>query len=385
MEFKFLEEYKDFLGEDYNTYFSPGRINLIGEHIDYLGGNVFPTAISLGTYAFVSKRSDNELHFISHNFKKFGSTVSFLDDLSYKKKDNWTNYAKGMFQTYLKKGHEINHGLNILIFGTLPNSSGLSSSASLEVLIGTMIKDIYKLPITKLEIVLDSKDVENNYVGVNCGIMDQFAIGMAEKDKAIYLNTDSLEYTQVPLILNHHKILIANTNKKRALADSKYNERVTECTKALNILQDNNYNIKNLCELDQTDLTDIKEILDNTIYKRVEHAVLENIRTKKSVGQLEKGNLVEFGKLLYQSHDSLKGLYEVSCKELDTLVDAFKEVNALGARMTGAGFGGCAIALVKEENIEETIKYVKQKYRETIGYDTDIYEVLPSGGPRKLN
>lgn len=384
MKFPFLEEYKSFLGNNYNTYFSPGRINLIGEHIDYLGGNVFPSAISLGTYAFVTKREDNELHFISHNFKQFGTTVVSLDNLEYKKSDNWTNYAKGMFNTYINKGHKITKGLNILIYGTLPNSSGLSSSASLEVLIGTMIKEEYNIPLTKLEIVLDSKDVENDFVGVNCGIMDQFAIGMAEKDHAIYLNTETLEYEQVPLLLEGHKILIANTNKKRTLADSKYNERVSECNEALIILNSNNYNIENLCELKEEQLSNIKPLLPTTIYNRVEHAVLENTRTINAVKELQSNNIQNLGKLLYQSHYSLKDLYEVSCDELDLLVEEFKNNNAVGARMTGAGFGGCAIAIVKDKHIKETIKNVKEKYLSKFGYNTDIYEVVPSEGPRKV-
>ncbi len=382
MDFSFLKQYKELIGNTYNTYFSPGRINLIGEHIDYLGGNVFPTAISLGTYAVVSKREDNELYFTSHNFQEQGTIIVSLNDLSYKKEDNWANYAKGMFKKYIDKGHTITHGLNILINGTLPNSSGLSSSASLEVLVGTIIREEYKIKISNIEIVLDSKDVENNYVGVNCGIMDQFAIGMSEKNKAIYLNTETLEYRQIPLELKEYALLIANTNKKRALADSYYNQRVNECKEAKEIINNNGFNIQELCELKYKDLDQTETFLSGVLLQRVRHAITENHRTKKAVQNLIDGDLLSFGALLYESHRSLKNDYEVSCVELDTLVNSFRRNGAIGSRMTGAGFGGCAIALVPKKDIKKIIEKVEKDYKKIIGYETNIYKVEPSGGPQ---
>lgn len=384
MNQEFLQEYHTFLGEEYNGYFSPGRINIIGEHIDYLGGNVFPTAISLGTYAYVSKRNDQELHLVSDNFKDFGETIISLKDLEYKEEHKWANFVKGMFKKYIDKGYNINTGLNILIHGTLPRSSGLSSSASLEVLIGTVIKHEYNLNLSNLEIVLDSKDVENNYIGVNCGIMDQFAIGMAEDKKAIYLNTNTLEYQQIPLDLGEYTLLIANTNKKRTLSEGVYNQRVEECQNALKKIQDKGINITNLCELSESQVKEMKSYLTQTEYKRVTHAVTENTRTIQSIEALLQNDIVSLGKHLYDSHASLKDLYEVSCIELDTLVDSFQQQGAIGARMTGAGFGGCAIALVQKDKASQISKKVEQDYFNKIGYNTEIYQVTQSGGPRKI-
>jgi len=385
MDFQLTKDYQTFLGGHYHKYFSPGRINLIGEHIDYLGGNVFPMAISLGTYAWVSKREDHEIHMFSHNFPDQGISIVSLEDLSYKKEDGWTNFIKGMIKKYQEKGYHISHGLNILIYGTLPYSSGLSSSASIEILAGTIIKYEYNLSIKNIDMVLDAKDVENNYVGVSCGIMDQFAIGMAEKDKAIYLNTDTLEYEQIPLILNDHRLLIANTNKSRALADSKYNERVQECEQAKNQINKHHHHINEICDLKVESLDVIKGFLDPILFKRVKHALTENSRTLQAISYLEKQNYKGFGRLLYESHASLRDLYQVSCIELDTLVEAFKRHGALGARMTGAGFGGCIIALCHKDDMEKIITNVKKDYKKATGRQTDIYEVHPTGGPRRIN
>jgi galactokinase len=384
MDFDFIKEYQSFLGDDYHIYFSPGRINLIGEHIDYLGGKVFPMAISLGTYAVVSKRDDNELHMISHNFPEQGKVIVSLDDLDYKENDGWANFFKGMFKTYKHKGLKYPFGLNILVYGTLPYSSGLSSSASIELLAGIVIKDIYKHDIKNIDLVLDAKDVENNYIGVACGIMDQFAIGMAEKDKAIYLDTVTLDYQQVPLELKDYVLLIANSKVKRALADSKYNERVNECEKAKAIINDHDFDIKDICDLDYKDLEDVKTFLDDVLFNRVLHAVSENIRTKTAYDSLKNHDLESFGQLLYESHQSLKDLYEVSCFELDTLVSAFKRHGAIGARMTGAGFGGCVIALCHKDDIEMIKEEVSKDYLKATDIKTDIYAVKASGGPRRI-
>ena len=375
----------EFLKGEPTVYFSPGRVNLIGEHIDYLGGNVFPTAIHLGTYAFITPRTDKKLLFLSENFKAFGIKESSLDDLSYKEVDNWINYPKGMFDALIKLGHNIDHGFNILIYGTLPNSAGLSSSASLEVLIGTMLNNEFNLNIDMIDIVKISQKVENQYMGVNCGIMDQFAVGMSKDQKAIYLNTDTLEFSYVPLVMGEYTLLIANTNKKRALADSKYNERRSECDAGLEILQANGVKIKELCDMDEQMFEEVKDYLDNPIIKnRVEHAVKENQRVIKAVQALEQSDIELFVELLNQSHESLRDLYEVSCKELDTLVASFRTHGAIGSRMTGAGFGGCTISVLKTNEVDSIISKVKQEYKNAIGYNADFYLVKTSDGAKKL-
>lgn len=380
-----IKDNLNFLNGEPRAYFSPGRVNLIGEHVDYLGGNVFPTAINLGTYAFVTKREDKEFHFLSHNFKQFGEKVVHLDKLYYDEERNWANYPTGVLKEFYENGLEIDYGLNILIYGTLPNGAGLSSSASLEVLMGTLLRDEYNYNIEMLDIVKTSQYVENEYVGVNCGIMDQFAVGMSKEDTAIYLNTNTLDYQLVPLVLGDYTLVIANTNKKRALADSKYNERRSECDQGLELVHDAGIDVKNLCDLSSTDFEYLQNKLPvGPIKNRVEHAVFENDRTKKAVIALEAGNLIKFGKLMNMSHDSLRDLYEVSCVELDTLVDSFRRNGAIGSRMTGAGFGGCTITLVETSKIDEVIKNVKEEYKKAIGYDADFYLCKTNDGARKL-
>jgi galactokinase len=382
---KIIDTNKEFLKSSPNIYFSPGRVNLIGEYVDFLGGNVFPTAIDLGTYAFVSKRDDIELHFFSENFKDKGVIVADLDDLVFKEEDDWTNYCKGMFEYYKKTKVEFFHGYNILIYGTLPNGAGLSSSASLEVLIGTVIKEELQLDISMKEIVLMAQQVENNFVGVNCGIMDQFAVGMSKKDSAIYLNTDTLEYRLVPLDTKTYTLVIANTNKKRALSDSSYNERRNQCDIGLKTLQDNNVDINQICDMDVALFEQVKSLIkDDVIRNRVEHAVYENERTKQAVEALESNDLLRFGKLMDKSHDSLKDLFEVSCEELDILVNAFRSNNSIGARMTGAGFGGCAITLIETAKLEETLKNVQEIYFNKVGYKADFYPVKTHDGASKI-
>lgn len=375
-----------FLNGTPKTYFSPGRVNLIGEHIDYLGGNVFPTAIDLGTYAFVTQRDDYEFHFLSENFSKYGTKVITLDQLEYQEERNWANYPTGMLAAFIDMGLKIDKGLNILIYGTLPNGAGLSSSASLEVLMGTILKEEYQFDISILDIVKVAQSVENNYVGVNCGIMDQFAVGMSHKDKAIYLNTNTLEYELVPLVLNDYSLVITNTNKKRALSESKYNERRSECDEGLEGIKELGYSVEHLCDLTVSDYEVIQNKLEKgNIKNRIEHAVYENDRTKRAVKALNDGDLTYFGRLMNLSHDSLRDLYEVSCKELDTLVDLFRKEGAIGSRMTGAGFGGCTISLIKTDKVEEAISNISKEYERIIGYQASFYACKTNDGARKLN
>jgi galactokinase len=367
------------------VYFSPGRVNLIGEHIDYLGGNVFPTAINLGTYAFVTRRDDLEVHFLSHNFKEYGQKIVTVDQLDFDEKRNWANYPAGMIQSFVKKGMNITHGMNILIYGTLPNGAGLSSSASLEVLMGVVLREQYYFDIKMIDIVKVAQYVENKYVGVNCGIMDQFAVGMSKKDHAIYLDTNSLEYQLVPLVLKDYTLVITNTNKRRALTESKYNERRQECELGLEQVNQLGFSVENLCDLTPVEFEVLQNKLDNgTVKNRIEHAVFENERVKKAINSLKSGDLIKFGKLMNLSHDSLRDLFEVSCFELDTVVDSFRRNGAIGSRMTGAGFGGCTISLVKTNIVESVIDDVSKEYAERTGYSASFYTCKTSDGAKRL-
>jgi galactokinase len=380
-----IEKNQGFLKGTPDVYFSPGRVNLIGEHIDYLGGSVFPAAINLGTYGFVTKREDKELHFLSENFKERGVITTSLQGIVYKKEDNWTNYCKGMFKFFQDKGVTFEHGYNILIYGTLPNGAGLSSSASLEVLIGEIINDQLNLNEEMVKIVQMAQKVENNFVGVNCGIMDQFAVGMGKENSAIHLNTNTLDYKIVPLELGDYTLLIANTNKRRSLTESAYNERRSQCDQGLETLQNNGVKIKELCDLTPNEFESVRQYLtDPIISNRVEHAVYENNRVESAVTNLQKGDILRFGELMTQSHDSCRDLFEISCHELNVLVDSFIDNGAIGARMTGAGFGGCAIALVPTEKVDDIVRIVQETYRRIVGYNADFYPVKTSNGTSKI-
>lgn len=367
------------------SYFAPGRINLIGEHTDYNGGYVFPASITIGTYGVARKRADKQIRLYSENFPEKGIITFSLDDLEYRKEDDWTNYPKGVIRYLKAAGHAIDSGIEIAFYGNIPNGAGLSSSASIELLTGVILDDLFGLAIERLELILTGKKVENEFIGVNSGIMDQFAIGMGKKDHALLLDTNTLAYDLVPAEFGDYVVAIMNTNKRRELADSKYNERRGECEEALKRLQ-TKLKIQSLGELDEaTFFAHTSLIEDPTLIKRAKHAVTENQRTLKAKAALEAGDLESFGHLLDASHASLRDDYEVTGIELDTLVAAAQEQPAvLGARMTGAGFGGCAIALVKKSEWEAFATAVKENYREKIGYETDIYQASIDDGARKL-
>ena len=366
-------------------FFSPGRVNLIGEHTDYNGGMVFPCAITFGTYAVVSKRTDSCMRLFSNNFKEKGIIDVALQTLHYDKKDDWANYVKGVLYFLQQEGFEIPCGLNILIEGNIPNGAGLSSSASLEVLTGTILKETFQLPISKLDIIKLSQKAENQFVGMNCGIMDQFIIGMGKKDHAIALDTGTLEYTYAPVQLKQASIVIMNTNKQRGLTDSKYNERRAECEHALSQIQ-TVVKIKNLCDLKETEFEKVQHVITSPVErKRARHAVLENIRVKKAIAALEKNDIEEFGAWMNASHISLRDDYEVTGIELDTLVEsAWNQSGTIGARMTGAGFGGCAIAIVRNDDIEDFTAAVRREYTQAIGYEPDFYIASIGDGAGKL-
>ncbi|WP_270207930.1 galactokinase [Streptococcus anginosus] len=369
-----------------HTFFSPGRINLIGEHTDYNGGHVFPAAISLGTYGAARKRDDNLLRFYSANFEDKGIIEVPLEDLRFEKAHNWTNYTKGVLHFLQKAGHVIDKGMDVYVFGNIPNGSGLSSSASLELLTGIIVEKLFDLKLDRLDLVKIGKQTENEFIGVNSGIMDQFAIGMGADQRAIYLDTNTLEYELVPLDLKDNVVVIMNTNKRRELADSKYNERRAECEKAVEELKQK-LSIATLGELNEWDFDEYSYLIqDENRLKRARHAVLENQRTLQAQAALQAGDLEKFGRLMNASHVSLEHDYEVTGLELDTLAHtAWEQEGVLGARMTGAGFGGCAIALVRKDAVEAFQKNVGQKYEEVVGYAPSFYIAEIAGGSRVLD
>jgi len=358
---------------DIQLYHSPGRVNLIGEHIDYNGGYVFPCALTFGTFGAVRKRGDNYINLASANIEL--KVQADLEDLSYKETDGWGNFPKGVIKKIfdLGLGDKIS-GADVYIAGNIPNASGLSSSASVEVLTFAMFDGLFSLGLDKKEMAIYSQNVENEYIGVNCGIMDQFAVAMGKENHAIKLDCNKIEHEYVPLDLKGMKIVIANTNKRRELADSKYNERRSECDAAIEALR-TRLNIELLCELTSEQFEANKDCITNpTVLKRAKHVVYENERVIKAVDVLKSGDLKEFGKLMTGSHESLRDLYEVTGVELDTIVsESLKIDGVIGSRMTGAGFGGCAVSIVKEDCVEDYIRIVGENYKKIIGIEAAFY------------
>lgn len=380
---KFAEVFGDIDGA--KVYFAPGRVNLIGEHTDYNGGHVFPCALTIGTYGVARKREDNKLRFYSMNFEQLGIIESSLDDLKPYKEADWTNYPKGVMWAFGEKGMKVPQGMDILLNGNIPNGSGLSSSASVEVLTGYILRDLFGFEVSNQDLALIGQFSENKFNGVNCGIMDQFAIAMGKKDHAIFLDTANLEFTYAPIKLEGAKIVISCSNKKRGLGDSKYNERRQECEDALASLQ-TVADIKSLGELDEETFEKNASVIgDETKIRRARHAVYENQRTVKAVAALNANDVKLFGELMNASHDSLRDDYEVTGIELDTLVDEARKVEGvIGSRMTGAGFGGCTVSLVKDEAIDAFIAQVGENYKNKIGYAADFYVVSVGDGPCTL-
>ena len=368
------------------SYFSPGRVNLIGEHTDYNGGNVFPCALTLGTYGVASLRKDNTIRMYSENFQDQGVVEFSLDDLTYSKAHDWANYPKGVIAFLRKEGHHIEQGMDIYFNGNIPNGAGLSSSASIEVLTAFMMKDLFQLEISMINLVKLCQKVENEFMGVNSGIMDQFAVAMGKKDQAILLDTNTLEYRYSPVLLENASLVVSNTNKKRGLADSKYNERRAECEEALKRLQ-TVLPISSLGEIDSETFGKYQHVIeDDVLIKRAKHAVTENERTLLAVKALESNEIEEFGKLMNASHESLKEDYEVTGIELDTLVELARKVSGtIGSRMTGAGFGGCTVSIVQNDAIERFIQEVGTSYEEIIGYKAEFYVVSIGDGVHKLS
>lgn len=388
MKKKLFDMFAELFGnsEGARFYFSPGRVNLIGEHTDYNGGHVFPCALTLGTYGAARKREDNKIHFYSMNLDSFGIVEASLDDLTNKKEYNWANYPLGVVWAFKEKGHTITSGFDMVIWGKIPNGSGLSSSASLEVLTGVILTDLFEIKdLSMTDLALIGQYSENNFNGCNCGIMDQFAVAMGKKDHAIFLDTSDLSYEYAPCVLDGAKIVITNSKVKHSLVDSAYNDRRNECAAALKALQ-SELDIQALGDLTPEEFEAHKSLIKDEIQlQRAKHAVYENQRTIDAVTALKAGDIERFGKLMNQSHISLRDDYDVSCEEIDILVDlAWKIPGVLGSRITGGGFGGCTVSIVKDESVDTFIETIGKTYLEKVGHEAEFYTVDIGDGASRL-
>lgn len=383
---KLIQRFKELYGKqgEVRVYFAPGRVNLIGEHTDYNGGHVFPCALTLGTYGIVRDREDRVLRFYSANFEKLGVIETSLDDLIPDKAAGWTNYPKGVMWAFEKRGYQLTHGMDILIYGNIPNGSGLSSSASLEVLTGLILKDTFGFEqVSMIDVALIGQDSENNFNGCNCGIMDQFASAMGKKDHAIFLDTNTLNYEYAPVVLEDAKIVITNSKVKHSLVNSAYNDRRNECETALKELQ-SVVNIKTLGDLTEEEYEAHKDAIKDPVrQKRAKHAVYENQRTIRAVEALKNNDVELFGKLMNASHKSLRYDYEVSCEEIDILVDLAQAMpGVIGSRITGGGFGGCTVSIVKNDTVDAFIREIGKTYQEKVGHEAEFYVVEIGDGAK---
>lgn len=376
----FLETYPE--KDGYQQFFCPGRVNLIGEHIDYNGGYVLPCALEFGIYGVAKIIDEDKLILKSRNMELEVEVA--LDDLEYKDEHGWANYPKGIAKEFINRGFKLK-GMQINYYGNIPEGAGLSSSAAMEILTCMIIDNLHNLNVNKLEWIKLSQKVENEYIGVNCGIMDQFAVCMGKKDHVILLDCDTLKYKYSKVKMDKHSLVIINSNKKRELSSSKYNERRDECEEGLRILRKYK-DIENLCDLTSLELKQFIDKIDKeNIRKRVRHVIMENERVINSIKALENEDLHTFGKMMNQSHDSLRNDYEVTGYELDILVDEARKCDGvLGSRMTGAGFGGCTITLIENQHIEKFEKRIKKVYKEKTGLDADFYHSLIEDGVKKI-
>lgn len=382
-----LLKFKELFGDegDIRVYFAPGRVNLIGEHTDYNGGHVFPCALTIGTYMAVRKRDDRKLNFYSMNFDELGILEHSLDDLTAKEDGEWTNYPKGVIWAFDGRGMKLDKGLDVVIYGNIPNGSGLSSSASLEVVTGYMLTDMYGFEVSNKDIALIGQYSENNFNGCNCGIMDQFASAMGKENNAIFLDCNTLDYEYAPIVLDGAKIVVTNSMVKHSLVTSAYNDRRRESAQALKDLQQV-CGISSLGELTEEEFdkfaTSIKDVVDRA---RAKHAVYENQRTIKAVEALKNNDIETFGKLMNASHVSLRDDYETSCEEVDVLVEeAWKIDGVIGSRITGGGFGGCTVSIVKDEAIDEFKERLTKVYQEKVNKTPEFYVVSIGNGPSRL-
>ena len=382
-----LDRFKKIFGdnEGVSVFFAPGRVNLIGEHTDYNAGHVFPCALTIGTYAAARTREDNKLRFYSMNFEECGVIESSLEELTPSKEAGWTNYPKGVMWAFKERGMVMPCGLDMVIYGNIPNGSGLSSSASLEVLTGYMLKDLYGFDVTNVELAQIGQYSENNFNGMNCGIMDQFASAMGKKDNAIFLDTSDLSFEYAPIKLDGMKIVVTNSKVKHSLVDSAYNDRRSSCEKALAELQEV-VSINGLGELSIEEFEAHKDaVKDDDRRLKAKHAVYENQRTISAVKALREGDIEEFGRLMNQSHISLRDDYDVSCEEIDVLVDAAWSVpGVIGSRITGGGFGGCTVSIVKDEAIDAFKDTLTKAYKDKCNLVPEFYVVSIGDGPSKM-
>ena len=387
MEKRLVEVFTELFGAEGEVavYFAPGRVNLIGEHTDYNGGHVFPCALTIGTYMAARRRSDRKLNFYSMNFDRMGIIESSLDDLNPKENGEWTNYPKGVIWAFEGRGMKLDGGLDIALFGNIPNGSGLSSSASLEVVTGYMLKDLYGFDVTNQDLALIGQYSENNFNGMNCGIMDQFASAMGKADNAIFLDTADLSYEYAPIVLDGAKIVVTNSLVKHSLVTSAYNDRRNESTQALKDLQ-KVCGIESLGELSEEEFDKFQSSIQDEINRsRAKHAVYENQRTIKAVAALKANDLETFGKLMNESHISLRDDYETSCEECDILAEtAWTVPGVIGSRITGGGFGGCTVSIVKDEAIDTFKETLTRVYEEKVGKTPEFYVVEIGDGPSRL-
>lgn len=384
-----IEKFEELFGAggEIRAYFAPGRVNLIGEHTDYNGGHVFPCALTIGTYGLARKRTDRKLRFYSMNFAEDGVIESSLDDLVPSEAAGWTNYPKGVIWSFELYGHRVPYGVDFLVYGDIPNGSGLSSSASLEVLTGLMLKDIHEIAaLTLQDIAILGQHSENNFNGMNCGIMDQFASAMGKKDYAIFLDTSTLNYEYAPVKLPDARIVITNSKVKHNLVGSAYNDRRKECETALKDLK-TVVDIKALGDLNEEAFESYKVAIKSPICrKRAKHAVYENQRAIKAYRALKANQLEAFGKYMNESHISLRDDYEVSCEEVDTLVELEWQIpGVIGSRITGGGFGGCTVSIVKKDAVDTFIEQVGKGYLEKTGHTAEFYVVDIGEGAHRLS
>ncbi len=388
MKEKLLKKFAELFGnaDGAGFYFSPGRVNLIGEHTDYNGGHVFPCALTIGTYGIARKRTDRKIHFYSMNLDRFGVVEASLDELINQDAYGWANYPLGVAWAFQEKGHTLDTGFDMVIWGNIPNGSGLSSSASLEVLTGVILCSLYHITdLSMVDIALIGQYSENHFNGCNCGIMDQFAVAMGKKDNAIFLDTSTLHYEYAPVKLKDARIVIVNSKVKHSLVDSAYNDRRQECTDALAALK-TVADIETLGDLTVEEFEKYKHVLtDPILEKRARHAVAENQRTIEAVAALKADNIARFGELMNQSHVSLRDDYEVSCEEIDILVDlAWKIPGVIGSRITGGGFGGCTVSIVENDAVDDFIRSIGASYKEKVGHEAEFYTVDIGEGAGEL-
>lgn len=389
MKQKLFDKFTELFGssEGAHFYFAPGRVNLIGEHTDYNGGHVFPCALTMGTYGVAKKRDDRTMHFYSMNLDTIGVVEASLDDLTNKKEYDWANYPLGVVWAFAEKGYKLDSGFDMVIWGDIPDGAGLSSSAALEVLTGVILKDLFCFTdLTMTDLALFGQYSENNFNGCNCGIMDQFASANGKKDNAIFLDTNTLKFEYAPIKLDDAKIIITNSKVKHSLVDSAYNDRRQECTDALAALK-TKLDISSLGDLTPEEFEANKELITDPVQlKRAKHAVYENQRTIDAVAALKNNDIAKFGELMNQSHISLRNDYEVSCEEIDILVDlAWKIPGVIGSRITGGGFGGCTVSIVKNDSVDTFIESIGKTYKEKVGHEAEFYTVDIGAGASRLD